>query len=543
MKPQDIKIRTRMVAGFAIVLGLMIVIMFVGMINMRNLHYNMDRIVKVNTQHIIASNQVGNSLREIGIALRSIFLSNNEEERKAMEVYIDKQSVIYNEGLNKVEELTNRDDPKALELIAKIKSAQEAAIPLRNTAIKLLSENRKEEALDYLNNETRPAVHKWITAVDELSDHQFERIKYRSGEAEKKYTRTNTLMLILGTVAIVLAVIIALCLTNSITRPLRETVALSNALANGDLTVHVESVSAAETGQVLAAIDLMARQLQKIIAELKTSADSIASASRFLSSGSEQMSKGVVQQSERASQIATSSAEMSQTVIDVARNASDIAVSATDTAAIAKEGAEIVSMSVRKVEEIANTVADSSQLITSLGQRSKQIGEIIVVIKDIADQTNLLALNAAIEAARAGEQGRGFAVVADEVRRLAERTAKATSEIAEMIGAMQNEVGQAVASMSEATGKVETGVRDVTRAGDSLHRIVKSVDNLQAMVQQVASATEEMSSVSGTVSSDVETVAMVTAETSAHSRKIAESAYDLARLATNLQNLVSRFKL
>ncbi|MBF0559498.1 MAG: methyl-accepting chemotaxis protein [Nitrospirae bacterium] len=319
MRPHDVKIRTRMLVGFAIVLGLMVCIMFIGMLNMRSIRNNMDRLVSVNTQHLIASNQVGNSLREIGIALRSTFLSKDEEERKSLEEYIAKQSIKYREGLKKVEELTNKDDPKGLELIATIKSAEEGAVPLRNKAIEILSANKNEEALDYLNAVTRPAVHKWIVAVDALSDYQHERIKYRSEEAVKQYNRTNALMFILGCLAVALAVTIAICLTNSILSPLKEMVEVSNALANGDLTVRVKSTNAAETGQVLAAIDKMARQLQGIITELKTSADSIASASECLNTGSEQMNEGVVRQSERASQIATSSAQMSQTVIDVAK--------------------------------------------------------------------------------------------------------------------------------------------------------------------------------------------------------------------------------
>lgn len=545
MKLQNIKIGTRMRAGFAAVLGLMIVISFVGMINMRNLRDTMNRIVDINTQRLIAANRAGNALREIGISIRSIFATKDPNERTGMQSYIGKQTDVYNDGIKKIEAMTNINDSRGLELLAQVKAAQDTAIPLRSKAIELLMADKDQEALDLLNNETRPAIHKWIVAIDELVDHQSQRIKYRSEEAERQYNRTNTLMLIFGIVAVGFAVAISLILTKSITKPLKETVVLSKALANGDLTIHADAESTinSETGQLLTAMDQMARTLQGIIGELKLSADSMASASHELSASSEQMSRGVAEQSARASQIATSSAQMSQTVIDVAKNASDIASSAAETAATAKEGEAIVSKSVQEVKEIASAVAESSQLIISLGERSQQIGQIINVIKDIADQTNLLALNAAIEAARAGEQGRGFAVVADEVRKLAERTAKATSEIGGMIGAIQSEVDQAVASMGAATGRVDAGVGDVTRAGNALHKIVESVDGLQSMVQQVASATEEMSAVSETVSNDVETVATVANNNSESAKEIAASASGLARLASTLQDLVAQFKL
>ncbi len=543
MKLGDIKIGTRLSAGFAIVLALMIVIMLLGILSMIGIRKNMDSIVKVNNQSLIASCEMGNALRETGIALRTMFMEKDMEEIKKLQSYIAMQGEIYNEGLEKVGALTDRADTKGSGLITEVKSAQESAVPLRDKAVELLMAGNGKAALDILNNETRPAVHKWIMAVSALTGYQEERNQHRYEESVKEYKTMVTFMLILGSLAIASAVVIAAYLTRGIVKPLKETVEMSNALAAGDLTVRIESVNKDQTGQLLAAMGKMAAKLHNIIAELKTSAHSVASASDQLSASSEQMSRGVAEQSGRAAQISASSAEMSQTVIDVAKNASDIATSATETAIIAKDGENIVSKSVQEVREIATTVAESSRLITSLGERSKQIGEIINVIKDIADQTNLLALNAAIEAARAGEQGRGFAVVADEVRKLAERTAKATSEIGEMIGSIQSEVVQAVASMGEATGKVDSGVHDVTMAGDALHKIVGSVEGLQSMVQHVASATEEMSTVSETVSGDIETVAKVASETSASSHQIAESASDLARLASNLQNLVAQFKV
>jgi len=317
---------------------------------------------------------------------------------------------------------------------------------------------------------------------------------------------------------------------------------IAGKIAEGDLTMHVERHGEEATG-AFAAMNRMTVKLKGIVTEVKSASESVASGSEELSASSEQITRNMNSQSGRAAQIATSSEELSQTVIDIAKNASNIAVSANETAAIAQKGAAVVNKSVEESKAIAVTVDHSSKVIQTLGERSKQIGDIVAVINDIADQTNLLALNAAIEAARAGEQGRGFAVVADEVRKLAERTAKATSEIGGMIGSIQSEVGNAVQAMDDTTKKVENGLKYSRDAGEQLNAIVSSVNTLQGMVQQIATATEEMSTTSEAISGDIQEIANGSRDISGGSDQIARSATELARLAGSLKVIVQQFKV
>ncbi|MDI6725570.1 MAG: methyl-accepting chemotaxis protein [Smithellaceae bacterium] len=352
-----------------------------------------------------------------------------------------------------------------------------------------------------------------------------------------------TILILVLVIAIGVSVLISILVTKLITAPINDAISATIKVTEGDLTQHLEIFSTDEIGQMVSAIQTMVGKLKSVLTEVKSAAHTLASASEELSASSEQMSRGVAEQSGRASQIATSSSEMSQTVMDIAKNASSISSAAADTAKTARDGGEVVRGSVDEVKAIADTVKDSAQMVSSLGKRSKQIGEIASVISDIADQTNLLALNAAIEAARAGEQGRGFAVVADEVRKLAERTAKATSEIGGMIKAIQDEVQSTTVSMNKGTERVKVGVEYSTKAGEALNKIVKSVEGLQSMVQQIASATEEMSTVSEEISGDIETIATVSKETSSSSEQIARSSSDLARLAIKLSDIVGQFKV
>ncbi len=228
--------------------------------------------------------------------------------------------------------------------------------------------------------------------------------------------------------------------------------------------------------------------------------------------------------------------------MEIGENVTRIARSTSETVAVAREGETIVSKSVVEVRDIAENVGKPGAFVRSLGERSARIGEIVSVINDIADQTNLLTLNAAIEAARAGDRGRGFAVVADEARKLAERTANATSEIGAMIGTIQKETALAVESMGNVTEKMEGGVSLSVRAGETLKAIVRSTDDLALMIQQITSATEQMTSTSEIMARDIEQIATLSKDASSSSEETKCATVKLSRLALDMKKIVSVFK-
>ncbi|HTZ18705.1 MAG TPA: methyl-accepting chemotaxis protein, partial [Dissulfurispiraceae bacterium] len=394
--------------------------------------------------------------------------------------------------------------------------------------------------------EYKDAIHKLEGSAKELADNGIKRMEAAAPAIGAIQKKSVLLLLILIVSAIVIGVAFSGLIVTGIQKQLGGEPVLVSAIArkvsDGDLTMEIETKGNDSTS-VLASMKRMTQNLKEIIRHIEESSHNVASSSEELSSTVSQISKRTNEQSGRANQIATSATEMSQTVIDIAKNASQMSSSATDTLKIADNGADVVNRTVAEVQEMANTVGDLSKVMMSLGDRSRQIGDISNVIKDIADQTNLLALNAAIEAARAGEQGRGFAVVADEVRKLAERTTSSTAEISQMINAMQDETQKAVDSMEKGSKKVEIGVELAKQAGGSLREIVASANGLQSIVQQIASATEEMSTVSEGISSDIESVAEVAKETSISANEIAEGANSLASISAELRNQVKKFKL
>ncbi|MCL4536000.1 MAG: methyl-accepting chemotaxis protein [Nitrospirae bacterium] len=538
---KDMKIGKRLSLGFGLVLVLLAVVLISGFNGMKQIHSRLVEIVEDNVHKLGFVQDMSEQVHIIARVTRTLVLLQDDSAIQQEKQKIGAARKKYDEAEQALDKLPASDTGKAIR--AKIKEAKLAARTLNNKVIDLALAQKDAEAISLILKEAGPATEKWQNALDENITFQKENNKKDVEAAERAYSRARILIFSIAGIALILGVMAAVLITRGITHPLGEAVHAANRLADNDLTVNIEVNSKDETGQLLAAMKNMVEKLKKIMADVKSTADSVASASNQLSASSEQMSRGVSEQSGRASQIATSSSEMSQTVIDIAKNASNIASATTDATKTAQDGGDIVNKSVEEVKAIADTVSETARMVSSLGERSKQIGEIVSVINDIADQTNLLALNAAIEAARAGEQGRGFAVVADEVRKLAERTAKATSEIGDMIKAIQDEVEKAVTSMNEGTERVNVGVELSTQAGNALHDIVKSVNDLQTMVQQIASATEEMSTVSETISGDIETIASVSKETSAGSEQIAQASSDLARLASNLQGIVGQFKV
>lgn len=330
---------------------------------------------------------------------------------------------------------------------------------------------------------------------------------------------------------------------DSVVEPVKKSAAVLERLAEGDLTARVREKFKGDHQMIVDSINTVATSLHDAVAEVTNSVHAVASATTEISSSTEELATGAQEQSSQTSEVASAVEEMTKTIFENTKNANTSADLARDAGLKAVEGGTVVNETISGMNQISEVVNRSAQTVYKLGASSDKIGEIVQVIDDIADQTNLLALNAAIEAARAGEQGRGFAVVADEVRKLAERTTKATKEIAQMIKDIQSETQNAVTSMKEGTEEVERGKLKANRAGEMLQIIVRSTEELRDIITQVAAANEQQSATVEQISKNIESINLVTQESTNGLHQIAQTADDLNHLTENLQHLINRFRI
>ncbi|MCY1403656.1 Methyl-accepting chemotaxis protein McpS [compost metagenome] len=375
-----------------------------------------------------------------------------------------------------------------------------------------------------------------VKGSDALYQIQLERRDSESASARTLQLTSTLLALLFGVLA-------AWLITRQITRPLKETLQVVERIASGDLSHDVHVTRRDELGVLQQGIQRMGATLRDLISGIRDGVSQIASAAEELSAVTEQTSVGANHQKVETDQVATAMHEMTATVQEVARNAEQASLAATAADGEARQGDRVVAEAIEQIERLAEEVQRSTEAMAQLQQESQKIGNVMDVIKSVAEQTNLLALNAAIEAARAGEAGRGFAVVADEVRGLALRTQKSTEEIEELVAGLQSGTQQVANVMLGSRSLTDSSVELTRKAGLSLESITRTVSNIQAMNQQIAAAAEQQGAVAEEISRSILSVRDVSQQTAAASDETAAASVELARLGSQLQMLVGHFRV
>lgn len=324
---------------------------------------------------------------------------------------------------------------------------------------------------------------------------------------------------------------------------LRRISEVANAISNKDLTHKCSMRSDDTIGEIIVSFNNMASNLRELIGQTVTLSGDVRRDSASIHSFMTDITGNLNEQAGRAGEISNGSDHLAETVEQISTRSAEAASKAQEAADQARQGGDVVQKTISGMDKISQAVNDAASAVEELGRNSDQIGAIVAVIDEIASQTNLLALNAAIEAARAGEQGRGFAVVADEVRKLAEKTSRATAEIGGMILAIQHKTGEAVRTMDAGTTDVKEGVANAREAGSSLRNIVESAEQVTAMVREIASATQIQSREAQMIQQNIAEIGSLIESTLEKTRDGTTKVENLTTLAENLDNTVTAFKL
>ncbi|AUZ45308.1 methyl-accepting chemotaxis protein [Pseudomonas orientalis] len=409
--------------------------------------------------------------------------------------------------------------------------------------LSLLDKGQIEQArteLNTTNNELFRQARELIRVMVESNNRQ---IKEGAVAADALRDSALTWMISGIVLAFIIAIIVGVLITRLITRPIAQAVASAQRIADGDLTQTISTERTDEAGQLLVALSNMQGGLKHTLLEIANASDQLASAAEELSAVTEESTRGLTRQNDEIQQAATAVNQMTAAVDEVAGNAVSTSQASSQATTEAEEGREQVAQAVSGMNSMVVEINDSTKSVEGLASQVREIGKVIDVIRGIADQTNLLALNAAIEAARAGEQGRGFAVVADEVRALAHRTQVSTVDIEKMIGEVQVGADGAVAAMNKSLSWANNTQVLAQNAGEALQRITASVAKINERNLVIASASEEQAQVAREVDRNLLNIQDLSTQTAAGAHQTNASSQDLSRLATSFSVLVGKFKL
>lgn len=537
----SLKVGTRLGVGFGLLLLFVTVLGVVGLNRMAFLQENIDQIVNQNFVKIELANTMRDAVRYQAVALRDVVLQEDLAFKKKELKLMREARKKYRAAEEELDKMISSTD--AGTYLTKIKSGEAVVQPLVDETIDFSLNDKHIDAGNVVRDKVRPVQFQLVSDIEEMLVH-FQTVNQEAAiEAKQTYRKTQIAMIALGLFAMVLGVAIAFFITRSITTPLNVAVDVAHKISMGDLTAKIGQAGNDEVGMLLQALGEMNLNLSKIISGVKDASNNVAGSSARLSGAAGQVSSRAETQVEQVMQVGASMEEMAVSIAEVAEGAGYVVEAAGKTQKIAQEGSKNIAMGQESSKRITSSVETSSTNVGELSREIQKISEVAKVIKDIAEQTNLLALNAAIEAARAGEQGRGFAVVADEVRKLAERTSISTTDISDMVSSISSKTVAAVESMSQVQRDVKEGetLNNLTR--DILSQIVASAEDVNKLAKDIASATSEQKSATSDTAVSMEKISVITEENSISIHDVGDAADTLAKTAGELQLLVGQFKL
>lgn len=556
----------KLFGGFGVILLLLFIMVYIGLHQINNLNESYRFLINDKAQKATDIKDLQVTVKQEIVSMRGLLIVGDESAYKE---YKEARKHFQKDYNNLQKRFTI---PEAKQMLTKLNQIEQEYNTFAQKVFDLRKQNKVEEVSTTVALQGRDIVHRFDDQIKKLSSFQKDIVDQGVKENIQTFYHIQAQLLIIGLIAFVLGIFISLIIGRQISKPIKAISASAKKIANGDLKLeNIQVKSKDETGILAQAFNQMTSNLKVLIGQVKANSELIASSSEELSASAEQtteatnqiatsiqeVASGAETQRQGAYESAQAMKEMAVGVQQVAETTSSVAELTMETNKEANNGHESLKKVINQMDTIHTVVNNSASVVQELGGHSKEIGNIIAVITSIADQTNLLALNATIEAARAGEHGRGFAVVADEVRNLAEQSKQSADQITSLIEKIQNDTNSAVAVMNQGTEEVKIGMNVVYEAEKGFNKILQLVEQVTSQIQEASAASEEMSASVEEVYASIEEISRIAKDSANYSQsvaasseeqlatmeEIASSATSLSKIAVDLQEQVSQFKI